>query len=79
SEQVFAFERAAGGERLLVALNFGGEPARLAEMRSTGRRLLSTNPALPAGEVSLDGYELGPLEGSVFALSGAAGPAPPAR
>lgn len=67
AEQVFAFERAFAGERLLVALNFGVEAVRLAPLRGTGRRLLSTDPDLPPGEISLDGYELGPLEGGVFA------------
>jgi alpha-glucosidase len=65
---VYAFERATGAERLLVALNFGDEPALLGSRSGPARRLLSTQPDLPSAHVELDGYELRPLEGSVFRL-----------
>jgi alpha-glucosidase len=65
---LFAFERVAGAERLLVALNFGGDPAPLGSQSGSARRLLSTRLDLPPASVRLDGYELRPLEGSVFRL-----------
>jgi alpha-glucosidase len=73
AENVFAFERVAGPERLLVALNFGGETALLRgaapPLPAKGRPVLSTHFD-PAGvDVSLDDYQLRPYEGTVFEVA----------
>jgi alpha-glucosidase len=66
----YAFLRTAGDERLLVALNFAGEPLEYqVEGQDRGRLELSTDPARPAGEeLSLRPLRLGPDEGVVVRL-----------
>ena len=62
-DPVFAFERRAAGERVLVALNFGAEPADVgALVPDTAVRLLSTAP-----EAGASGW-LAPCEGVIFRL-----------
>jgi alpha-glucosidase len=67
---VFAYLREADGERLLVALNFGGEPlAWASDQLPAGAHLeLSTDPARPGGPVRLQPLELGGDEGLVLRL-----------
>ncbi|WP_338661535.1 alpha-amylase family glycosyl hydrolase [Pararoseomonas sp. SCSIO 73927] len=67
--EVLAFERRVGGARLLVALNFGGAPARLAlpEDAAGADLLLSTHPGREAAPVPAE-LQLGPGEGVVLAL-----------
>ena len=69
---VFAFLREAGTERLLVALNFGDEPAALDAgslgLPSVGRVERSTEAARPLAACPLAPLELGPDEGVVVRL-----------
>jgi alpha-glucosidase len=67
---VFAYLRAAGDERLLVALNLTGEPARLhaAAGAAAGRLEVSTDPARAPGPVEQRPLRLGPDEGVVVRL-----------
>jgi hypothetical protein len=60
---VLSYARELDGERLAVALNFRGEPARTG-LGSTVE--LSTDPARRPGEAP---GELGPHEGVVVAMS----------
>jgi alpha-glucosidase len=68
-DDVYAYLRSAGEERLLVALNFGGAavdwPVPGADR---GRLELSTDPGRPPGEVGLDPLRLGPDEGVLVRL-----------
>jgi alpha-glucosidase len=66
----YAYLRTAGGERLLVALNFTGEALDYqVGGNDRGRLELSTDPARPAGEdLSLRPLRLGPDEGVVVRL-----------
>jgi alpha-glucosidase len=62
-DRVLAFERRAGDERVLVALNFGAEPASVeAFVPGAATRLLSTVPG--GGEAGW----LAPYEGAIFRL-----------
>jgi alpha-glucosidase len=67
---MYAYLRGAGGERLLVALNFTGQPLEYQLDRpAEGRLELSTDPARPAGEaVGLHPLRLGPDEGVIVRL-----------
>jgi alpha-glucosidase len=67
-EGVLAFERRAGDERALVALNFAGEPRELRFEDAPVRRALSTDPerALPERSGSA---ALGPSEGLLLLLA----------
>jgi alpha-glucosidase len=73
-ECVFAYQRRSRDEDLLIALNFGDYRARLRGgdigLPAAGERLLSTQSDLAAEWVSLDPYDLQPLEGIVIRLSG---------
>ena len=68
-EPVYAYLRSADDERLLVALNFGGEPVAFRAGEGRARLELSTDPARPPGEVDLDRLELGPDEGVLVRLA----------
>ncbi|HEV3012457.1 MAG TPA: DUF3459 domain-containing protein, partial [Actinomycetota bacterium] len=66
----FAYLRTAGDERLLVALNFSGQPLEYqVDGPADGRLELSTDPARPVGgAVGLHPLQLGPDEGVVVRL-----------
>jgi len=67
----YAYLRTAGDERLLVALNFTGQPLEYRAGLGTdrGRLELATDPDRRAGEeVGLDPLRLGPDEGVVLRL-----------
>jgi alpha-glucosidase len=66
----YAYLRAAGHERLLVALNFTGQALEYqVGERERGRLELSTDPDRPTGEeLSLRPLRLGPDEGVVVRL-----------
>jgi alpha-glucosidase len=66
----FAYLRTAGDERLLVALNFTGQPLDYqVDGPEEGRLELSTDPARPTGEpTGLRPLRLGPDEGVVVRL-----------
>jgi alpha-glucosidase len=66
----YAYLRTAGDERLLVALNFTGQPLEYqVDGPGRGRLEVSTDPARPAGEeLSLRPLRLGPDEGLVVRL-----------
>ena len=68
--RLYAYLRTAGDERLLVALNFTGQPLEYqVDGPAEGRLELSTDPARPAGEaVGLHPLRLGPDEGAVIRL-----------
>ena len=63
---VISYLREHDGERLLVALNFGGAPERL-ELPGKVEILCSTYPERPLGD-STEELELGPYEGVMLAL-----------
>jgi alpha-glucosidase len=67
----YAYVRGAGDERLLVALNFTGEPLEYQVGEADrGRLELSTDPSRPTGEeLSLRPLRLGPDEGVVVRLA----------
>ncbi|MGH2815083.1 MAG: DUF3459 domain-containing protein, partial [Actinomycetota bacterium] len=67
----YAYVRTAGDERLLVALNFTGEPlAYPVGEADQGRLELSTDPSRPTGEeLALGPLHLGPDEGVVVRLA----------
>ena len=69
---VFSYLREADGERLLVALNFRGEPATLDAavlgLPETGELRVSTLPDRAPGVVPLGPLELGADEGVIVAL-----------
>jgi alpha-glucosidase len=69
---VFAFVRSGGGERYLVALNFGAEAARvdLGALGAQGTIVACTYMDLQ-GEVELGSLELRPQEGVLITLPGA--------
>jgi len=66
----YAYLRTAGDERLLVALNFTGQPLEYqVEGHARGRLELATDPARPAGDpVGLHPLRLAPDEGVVVRL-----------
>jgi alpha-glucosidase len=66
----YAYLRTAGDERLLVALNFTGQPLDYqVDGHETGRLELTTDPARATGEpVGLRPLRLGPDEGVVVRL-----------
>jgi glycosidase len=66
----YAYARSAGDERLLVALNFTGEPLEYQVGEADrGRLELSTDPSRTTGEqLSLRPLRLGPDEGVVVRL-----------
>jgi alpha-glucosidase len=66
----YAYLRGAGDERLLVALNFTGEPLEYqVDGPGTGRLEVATDPARPLGDpVGLHPLRLGPDEGVVVRL-----------
>jgi alpha-glucosidase len=67
---LLAYERSAGGRRLLVALNLGHEPIEAAiPAPGSGTVLLSTRPD-GAGEAVAGRVTLRPDEGRVIALDG---------
>ena len=70
--EVFAFERRYDGRRLLVALNFGREPAAAAlrDEAATGRVRLSTHLDREDEEVSVS-LSLRPCEGAIVELNSA--------
>lgn len=69
---VFAYERRVPGERLLVALNLGHEPHRVALPAGSGPgRVLISTLADRDGEAVTDGLDLRADEGVVLALDGA--------
>jgi alpha-glucosidase len=64
---VFAFERAEGAERVLVALNFSDrERAFAIAGMSEGRLLLSTRHDRPQERIGMRPLELGPREGVIL-------------
>jgi alpha-glucosidase len=65
TDAVWAFERALGGERFAIALNFGDEPATcaLGAGAPIGGLRTRAGAALPA---SLARVELAPCEGAVL-------------
>jgi alpha-glucosidase len=67
---LYAYLRSAGDERLLVALNFTGQPLdHQVEGADQGRLELSTDPSRPTGEeIDLAPLRLGPDEGLVIRL-----------
>jgi alpha-glucosidase len=68
---VFAYERSADGDRLLVVLSFTGRPLRLdlGSIGASATSVLSTDPARLEGEhVALAAVDLGPDEGRVLRL-----------
>jgi alpha-glucosidase len=67
----YAYLRSAGDERLLVALNFTGQPLDYeVDGPGTGRLELATDPARPLGDpVGLHPLHLGPDEGVIVRLS----------
>jgi alpha-glucosidase len=67
----YAYVRTAAGERLLVALNFTGQPLEYrVDGPAEGRLELATDPARPGGEpVGLHPLRLGPDEGVVVRVS----------
>jgi alpha-glucosidase len=66
----YAYLRTSGDERLLVALNFTGQPLEYQVDRpGQGRLELSTDPGRAAGgEIGLAPLRLGPDEGVVVRL-----------
>jgi alpha-glucosidase len=66
----YAYLRGAGDERLLVALNFTGQPLQYGvDGPEQGRLELSTNPSRATGEeLSLRPLRLGPDEGVIIRL-----------
>ncbi|HEV3505776.1 MAG TPA: DUF3459 domain-containing protein, partial [Actinomycetes bacterium] len=66
----YAYVRTAAHERLLVALNFTGQPLEYqVDGPASGRLELATDPARPTGEpVGLHPLRLGPDEGLVVRL-----------
>jgi len=69
-QDVFAFERRAQDERLLVVLNFSEHPARasLRGLPPEGGLEVSTDPGRAAGAVSLRPLDLEGLEGAIVRL-----------
>jgi alpha-glucosidase len=70
-ESLYAFVREASEERLLVALNFGGEPVRWTTPPELGEDAaveLSTDPDRQAGPVRLSELVIRPDEGVVLRL-----------
>jgi alpha-glucosidase len=70
-EELYAYLREAEGERLLVALNFSGEPVRwpsLPDLPEGGHLELSTDPARQPGPVRLAGLAIGADEGVIVRL-----------
>ncbi len=68
---LYAFVREAPGERLLVALNFGGEPVRWAldpGLGDSSRLELSTDPARRPGPLRPAELVVGPDEGVILQL-----------
>ena len=67
-EKCFVFERRAGDQRVLVALNFSGQDQKLSLPESgTGRIILSTNSDREA-EVNLADFNLRANEGCIIEL-----------
>jgi alpha-glucosidase len=66
----YAYLRSAGDERLLVALNFSGQPLEYqVDGPSHGRLELATDPTRPTGQdLALHPLRLGPDEGVVVRL-----------
>jgi len=70
-ESLYAFLRETGEERLLVTLNFGGEPVRWttpAELGEDASVELSTDPDRSGGPVRRSELVIGPDEGLVLRL-----------
>ena len=71
-DDIFAYVREAGGERLLIALNFTSEVAHLdgrpAGLDGAARAELSTDPGRDGDEILLHDIELRPDEGVVIRL-----------
>jgi alpha-glucosidase len=67
----YAYLRAGGDERLLVALNFTGQPLEYEfEGAEEGRLEVATDPTRPSGEpVPLRPLRLGPDEGVIVRLA----------
>jgi alpha-glucosidase len=67
---LYAYVRSTGDERLLVALNFTGQPLEYqVDGSAQGRLELSTDPARSTGEeIGLAPLRLGPDEGAVVRL-----------
>ena len=67
---LYAYVRSAGDERLLVALNFTGQPLEYrVDGPTQGRLELSTDPSRPTGEeIDLAPLRLGPDEGAIVRL-----------
>ena len=70
NDDVFAFERTTGTERMLVALNFGEEAVSLRGaspvLTAGGRQLVSTHLVPEGRELPLERHELRPFEAVVF-------------
>lgn len=69
-DEVFAYQRAAGDEQLLVALNFSDRSiaVEVDTVAATGVVELSTDPRRALAPISLHPFELGPLEGAIVRL-----------